>query len=107
MSEVILSDSNFENEVAKSKGLVLVDFYAEWCGPCKMMAPAIEKMAKAYEGKVKVCKLNVDESPAVSTMFEIQGIPTLIYFKDGQPVGKDVGFQSEEKLKQSIENHLA
>ncbi|MFA5828883.1 MAG: thioredoxin [Candidatus Gracilibacteria bacterium] len=103
MAEFTFTDANFEAEVMKAKGLVLVDFFAVWCGPCKMMAPAIEKLAEAYKGKVKIGKMDVDENQAVSGHFEIQSIPTLIFFQDGAMVEKLVGFQSEEALKQKIE----
>lgn len=106
MAEFTFTDANFEAEVSKAKGLVLVDFFAVWCGPCKMMAPAIEKLAEAYKGKVKIGKMDVDENQAVSGRFEIQSIPTLIFFKDGEMVEKLVGFQSEEALKQKIEGLL-
>lgn len=104
MAEVTFTDANFEAEVLKSKGLVLVDFFAEWCGPCKMMAPSIEKLAKSYEGKVKIGKLDVDANNDIGQRYEIQSIPTIIFFKDGQIVEKLVGFQSEEALKQKIDS---
>lgn len=103
MSEVIFSDKNFQDEVLKGKGLVMVDFFATWCGPCKMMAPAVEKLAKAYEGKVKIGKLDVDENPDTAGKYEIQSIPTTIFFKDGEMVDKVIGFQSEEALKKKID----
>jgi len=103
MSEVVFSDKNFQDEVLKWKGLVMVDFFATWCGPCKMMAPAVERLAKAYEGTVKIGKLDVDENPDVSQKYEIQSIPTTIFFKDGEMVDKLVGFQSEEALKKRLD----
>ncbi len=106
MSEITFNDTNFEKEVLQSKGLVLVDFFAQWCGPCKMMAPSIEKLAKVYEGKVKIGKLDVDESGETGNRYEIQSIPTLIFFKDGEVVDKLVGFQSEEALKNKIDSLL-
>lgn len=104
MSEVVFTDKNFHDEVTKAKGLVLVDFFATWCGPCKMMAPAIERLAESYKGKVTIGKLDVDENPDVAGKFEIQSIPTIIFFKDGEMVDKLVGFQSEESLKKKIES---
>lgn len=104
MSEVTFTDANFSTEVTGSKGLVVVDFFATWCGPCKMMAPAVEKLATAYAGKVKIGKMDVDENPEVSGKFGIQSIPTTIFFKDGQQVQMLVGFQSEEALKKEIES---
>jgi thioredoxin 1 len=103
MSEIIFSDANFESEVIKHKGLVLVDFFADWCGPCKMMAPVIEKMAEEFSGKMKIGKLNVDNNPNISMKFEIQSIPTLIFFKDGEMVDKLIGYQSEEVLRRKID----
>jgi len=104
MSEVIFSDKNFQDEVLKATGLVMVDFFATWCGPCKMMAPAVERLAKAYEGKVKIGKFDVDENPEVAGKYEIQSIPTTIFFKNGEMVDKLVGFQSEEALKKKIDS---
>lgn len=106
MSEVLLNDDNFEQEVIKSKGLAMVDFYADWCGPCKMMAPVVEKMADAYDMKLKVCKLNVDNSPETSGKYGIQGIPTLLFFRDGEIVDNHVGFLSEENMKRKIDGLL-
>lgn len=104
MSEVTFTDKNFQDEVLKGRGLVMVDFFATWCGPCKMMAPAVDRLAKAYEGKVKIGKLDVDENPEVAGKFEIQSIPTTIFFKNGEMVDKLVGFQSEESLKKKIDS---
>ena len=106
MSEVVFTDKNFNDEVMKYAGLVMVDFFATWCGPCKMMAPAVERLAVAYAGKVKIGKIDVDENMEVSGKFEIQSIPTTILFKNGEIVDKMVGFQSEEALKAKIEAHL-
>lgn len=103
MSEVVFTDKNFQDEVLKSNGIVMVDFFATWCGPCKMMAPAVERLAKAYEGKMKIGKLDVDENPDVSQKYEIQSIPTIIFFKNGEMVDKLVGFQSEEALKKRLD----
>ena len=106
MSEVMLSDTTFESEVLKSKGLVLVDFYADWCGPCRMMAPALEKISSNYEGKVKVCKVNVDNCPQTSQHYEIQGIPMIFFFKDGEIMDSNVGFLSEENLIRKLDSLL-
>lgn len=103
MAEVTFTDANFDAEVSKSNGLVLVDFFAPWCGPCKMMAPTIDKLAADYAGKVKIGKLNVDDNPATATKYEIQSIPTIIFFKDGKMVDNLTGLQSEEALKQKLE----
>lgn len=103
MSEVTFTDANFEAEVLKSKEPVMVDFFATWCGPCKMMSPTVEKLAVAYKGKVKIGKLNVDDNNEISTKYGIQSIPTLIFFKGGQAVDQLIGFQSEEALKQKLD----
>jgi thioredoxin 1 len=87
----MVSDETFATEVLKSSEPVLVDFFAEWCGPCKAMAPALEQVAKDLAGKVKVVKLDVDKSPNVTGQYGIRAMPTLMMFKDGQPVGQHVG----------------
>lgn len=96
------TDQNFQDEVLKSEVPVLVDFYAEWCGPCKMLAPVIEQLAKDYEGKVKVGKLDVDNEGQTAGAYGVQSIPTILIFKGGQVVDKFVGFQNQETL----ETHL-
>lgn len=101
------TDANFEQEVIKSNVPVMVDFYAEWCGPCKLMAPSIEKLAAEYEGKFKIGKFDTEENPTGSEQFEIRSIPTLIFFVNGQVVQKEIGFKSEEDLRKFIESHLA
>ncbi len=106
MAEVNLTDANFEAEVLKHDGAVMVDFFAPWCGPCKMMAPTVEKLAGEFEGKVKVGVINVDENSEVSMKFQIQSIPTLIFFKNGEVVDKMVGFQSEDNLKAKLNGLL-
>ncbi|MCC7432494.1 thioredoxin [Candidatus Peregrinibacteria bacterium] len=99
------TDANFEAEVVKSNIPVIVDFFAEWCGPCKMMAPAIDKLAEEYKDRVKIGKLNVDENEK-GNEFMVQSIPTIIFFKSGQVVHRDVGYKSEEDLRKMIEMHL-
>lgn len=94
----IFNDENFEKEVLKSDIPVLVDFFAEWCGPCKMMGPVIEKLAEEYEGKWKIGKLDVDQAPKTSETYSVQSIPTLLFFKDGKVVNMSVGFQAKEKI---------
>ena len=106
MSEVTLTDQNFKSEVLQSKTPVLVDFWAEWCGPCKMVAPVVEKLAGEYSGKLKVGKLNVDDNSETPTQYGVQSIPTLIIFKDGQEANRMVGYQSEQKLKGTIDSLL-
>ena len=102
MAEVILTQNNFEEEVLKSDIPVLVDFWASWCGPCKMLAPTIAEIAKEYEGKVKVCKLNIDDDSSVAIKYGIASIPTVVLFKNGEVADKSVGFVP----KATIENML-
>ena len=106
MAEVELTDENFKSEVLDSKQPVLVDFWAEWCGPCKMVGPIVEKLAKEYSGQVKVGKLNVDDNSETPQKYGIQGIPTLILFKNGEIVNQMVGLQPEDKLKSAIDSAL-
>jgi thioredoxin 1 len=103
MAEMAFTDENFEEEVLKSELPVLVDFYAEWCGPCKMLGPIIEELAKEYEGKWKIGKCNIDESSETAGKYGVQSIPTLIFVKDGQVVDKMMGFQSKEALKAKLD----
>ena len=106
MSETIFTDANFEAEVLKSEGVVLVDFFAPWCGPCKMMSPVIDKLAEEYKGKVKIGKMDVDESGETAMKYEVQSIPTLIIFKNGAIADKLIGFQSEESLKEKLDANI-
>ena len=100
--EYEFTDQNFETEVLKSEIPVLVDFFAVWCGPCQMMAPAIEEIAKEQETKIKVGKMNVDENPQTAEKFGIMSIPTLILFKDGQVVKTFQGFRTKEDIIREI-----
>ena len=104
--EVNVNDQNFENEVIKADAPVLVDFWAEWCGPCKMIAPMIGEIAKEYEGKLKVCKLNVEEGPQISSKYGVMTIPRLILFKGGEAVDKIVGVVPKADLLVKIDTHL-
>lgn len=99
------TDQNFDTETTSHKGLILVDFWASWCGPCKMMGPVIEELAKYYEGKVKIGKLDVDANSSTAGKFGISSIPTTIFFKDGKEVDRLVGFQSKEILEKKIKEH--
>ena len=98
MAEVVLNEKNFEAEVLKSDKPVLVDFWATWCGPCRMMAPVVASIAEKYEGKVKVGKVNTDDEQNLAMQFGIDAIPCFILFKGGKAVDKKVGFMSEEEL---------
>ncbi len=101
-----LTDSNFESEVLRSELPVLVDFWAEWCMPCQMLSPVIEEIAQQYQGKLKVCKLNVDQAPQIAAKYQIMGIPTLILFKDGQAKEKIVGVVPKEKIEEKISPYI-
>lgn len=96
--EIKLSTENFEKEVLKSEKPVLVDFYADWCGPCNAMAPVLEELAKELEGKVKVGKINVDENPDIAVEYNVMSIPTLIVFKKGKEEKRLVGLRNKEEL---------
>ncbi len=102
-----VTDSTFENEVTQSSTPVLVDFWAEWCGPCKLVAPVLDQIASEQDGKLKVVKLNVDENPSMMQKFGIRGIPTMILFKDGQPVETLVGFMPKPKILDKLEPHIS
>ena len=101
--EKIFTDSNFETDVLQSKTPVLVDFWAEWCGPCRMLAPVVDRIAEANSGKLVVGKLNVDENQKTPQKYGIQGIPTLILFKGGQVAQQLVGFQSQPAIQEAID----
>jgi len=97
-----VSDTTFESEVLKATGPVVVDFWAEWCGPCRMIGPALEEISGSLDGKVKIVKLNVDENPQIAAKYGIQSIPTLMIFKDGQMASRQVGAAPKKKLEQWI-----
>lgn len=100
-----ISDSQFEAEVLKAKGLVLVDFWAEWCGPCRQLIPVLEEVSKDMESSVKICKINVDESPNTAAQYGIRSIPTLFLFKDGKQIDVKVGANSKPQLIEWIEKN--
>ncbi len=107
MSQVLhTSETAFENDVLKSNVPVVVDFWAEWCGPCRVISPIIEELSQEYNGKVQFAKVNVDESPDLAGRFGVQGIPTLIIFKDAKEVGRLVGAAPKSRLAQEIEKIL-
>jgi len=97
-NEIQLTDANFKKEVLDSSGVILVDFWAEWCGPCQMMGPVIEQLASEFSGKARVGKLNVDENPQTAASYGITAIPTLVIFKGGKAVDKIVGLQPKEVI---------
>ena len=101
------TDNNFDETVLKSGAPVLVDFWAEWCGPCKRIAPTIDALAADYAGKVTIGKMNVDENPRVPERYQVRGIPTLLLFKGGQVVESVVGLAHKDDLKKVIEKHIA
>lgn len=96
------TDANFQEEVLKADKLAIVDFYADWCGPCKMLGPVIEQLAEEYEGSVKIGKINVDDSPAVAQKYSVMTIPTVMFFKNGEPVHKIVGVERKEVFEEKI-----
>lgn len=103
---VHVTDANFEDEVLKSSQPVLVDFWAAWCGPCKMIAPILDELAGTYEGKIKIAKMDVDANKETPAKFSIRGIPTLIIFKNGEPDSTKVGALSKAQLVEFIDNAL-
>ncbi len=106
MLEVKLTNENFEEEVLKNQSVVLVDFWATWCGPCKMIAPVLEEIAKEFEGRVKVGKVNVDEEGELAVKYRVSSIPTLVLFKNGNIVNVTVGFHSKAEIENMINKAL-
>ncbi|CDB32738.1 thioredoxin [Clostridium sp. CAG:575] len=102
--ELKLNSENFESEVLNANEKVLVDFYADWCGPCKMMAPVIEELAEELQGKAKVGKINVDESTDTATQYDVMSIPTIIIFKNGKEVKRFIGVRDKQELLNEVVN---
>lgn len=105
MKEIIIESEEQFDSIVK-EGVSLVDFYADWCGPCKMLAPFVEEVAEEYEGKVNVCKVNVDNVETLAYKYNVRSIPTLMYFKDGKLKEVSVGFQNKADIIANIEKHL-
>ncbi len=105
MSSVNISDADFENEVLKADGPVMVDFWAEWCGPCKALSPIVDEVANEVSGKMKIVKVNIDENPNAPTKYGVRGIPTLMIFKGGELVDTKVGGMSKTQLNEWLESN--
>jgi thioredoxin 1 len=106
MATVKISDSSFDEDVLKSSKPVIVDFWAEWCGPCKMIAPALEEISNEMSDQVTVAKLNIDDNPGTPSNYGVRGIPTLIMFKDGQAVAQKIGALPKSELKRWVEDAI-
>ncbi len=104
MSSIAATDENFEAEVLKAEGIVLVDFWAEWCGPCKALSPVLDEVAGEMEGKLKVVKVNIEEAPDAPTKYNVRGVPTLILFKNGQAIDTKVGGMPKAQLAEWIQS---
>ena len=101
------TDTNFKETVIDQGGLTVIDFWAEWCGPCRLVGLIIEELSKEYDGKVQIGKVNVDEQPEISFKYQIRSIPTILFIKNGEVVGKHVGTATKQALTNMIEGHLS
>ncbi len=106
MNTTATSDANFDNDVLKSDSPVLVDFWAEWCGPCKQIAPHLEEIASEMDGRIRVAKINIDENPMTPQKYGVKGLPTLILFKDGAVAGNKIGAVTKSHLQEWVESLL-
>ena len=107
MASIIINDSNFEKEVLKSNSLTLVDFWAEWCGPCKMIGPALEEISEEMKNDIRITKLNIDENPSTPQQYGVRGIPTLLLFKNGEVVAEKIGALPKAKLTEWISENIS
>jgi thioredoxin 1 len=107
MAEIQLTDDTFDKDVVQSLEPVLVDFWAPWCGPCRMLAPLIEELAKEYAGQIRVAKINTDDHPNAASRFKISAIPTLLFFKGGKVVEQLVGVHSKAEIKKTLDSLVA
>ncbi len=101
-----INDNNFKSEIEDFKGSALIDFWAPWCGPCRMMGPIIDSLSEKFAGKVKIAKVNVDDSPNLAAKFNVSSIPTLVFFKDGQAIHTSLGVTPEPELEEQIKSKL-
>lgn len=101
-----LNDESFNSEVVTQKGIVLIDFWAPWCGPCKMLSPIVERISQKYIDRIKVFKINTDEAPAITQQYHIRSIPTLLFFKDGEVIDTIVGAVPEDEIKEKLDKIL-
>ncbi len=106
MTSIAVSDDSFDTDVLKAEGSVLVDFWAEWCGPCKMISPALEEIAKEMDGRVQIAKMNIDDNPMTPQKYGVRGIPTLMMFRDGQVAATKVGAVPKNQLQEWVESVL-
>ena len=106
MTSIAVSDDSFDTDVLKAEGSVLVDFWAEWCGPCKMISPALEEIAKEMDGRVQIAKMNIDDNPMTPQKYGVRGIPTLMLFRDGQVAATKVGALPKNQLQEWVESVL-